>query len=103
VRRRVREVSPKRIPETEEPTQRNGRLLTHLIDPRAHDYEERLLVGLVEYDRRACPLRSEIIFERVEVGGKEAPAELLGRLPGHLDELLAGLYLDGVDVPRLYH
>jgi hypothetical protein len=39
VRRRVREVSPKRIPETEEPTQRNGRLLTHLINPRAHDYE----------------------------------------------------------------
>ena len=47
-RRRVREVSPKRIPETEEPTQRNRRLLTHLIDPRAHDHEERLLVGLVE-------------------------------------------------------
>jgi hypothetical protein len=39
VRRRVREVSPKRIPETEDPTQRNGRLLTHLIDPRAHDFE----------------------------------------------------------------
>jgi hypothetical protein len=50
VRRRIREVSPKRIPETEEPTQRNGRLLTHLIDPRAHDHEERLLVGLVEND-----------------------------------------------------
>jgi len=35
----VREVIPKRIPEAEEPTQRNGRLLTHLIDPRADDYE----------------------------------------------------------------
>jgi hypothetical protein len=39
VRRRLREVSPKRIPEIEEPTQRNGRLLTYLIDPRAYDYE----------------------------------------------------------------
>ena len=37
LRGRVREVSPKRIPETEQPTQRNGRLLTHLIDPRRHD------------------------------------------------------------------
>jgi hypothetical protein len=38
VRRRVREVSPKRMPETEEPTERNGPLITHLIDPRAHDF-----------------------------------------------------------------
>jgi hypothetical protein len=36
VRRRIREVSPKRIPETEEPTQRNGRLLTHLIASPPH-------------------------------------------------------------------
>jgi hypothetical protein len=101
VRRRVREVGPKRIPETEEPTQRNGRLLTHLIDPRAYDYEQRLLIGLVENDRRARPLHSEIIFERVEVGRKEAPAELLGRLRGHLDELLAGLYPNGADASLL--
>jgi hypothetical protein len=38
VRGRVREVSPKRMPETEEPTERNGPLITHLIDPRAHDF-----------------------------------------------------------------
>jgi hypothetical protein len=42
-----------------------------------------------------------VIFERVEVSGKEASAELLGRMPGHLDELVAGLYPDRVDSLRL--
>jgi hypothetical protein len=43
-----------------------------------------------------------MIFERVEVSGKETSAELLGRVPGHLDELVAGLYPNGVDSLRLH-
>jgi hypothetical protein len=101
--RRVREVSPKRIPETEEPTEPQG----PAPDPPHRPTRPRPRAAAPCRPGRGRPARSSPWQRnnlRAGRGRRRGGApELLGRLPGHLDELLAGLDPNGVDALPLYH
>src|SRR4029450_1125183 len=98
----ILKVSPKRVPQIQETAPRNGPHLSNRLDPRGHENEQRLLVGRIEDYRRARALGRELVFKRVETAREQAAAQLLRRAPGHLDEPVAGLYLNRVDPLRLH-
>jgi hypothetical protein len=75
-------------------------LLTQVLDPREHKLKQGLLVGQVDNDRWACPFGRQLVFERIETGREQAPAELLRALPGDLDNPLARSDPNGFDLPR---
>ncbi len=64
-------------------------LLAHVLDSLEHELEQGLLVGQFDNDRCACPFGRQVVFERIEIGRKQAPAQLLRALPGDLDDALA--------------